>query len=324
MKCRICDNARDNQAYVAREMMLGTRDEFAYFQCQQCGCLQIGDYPAIISDYYPKDYYAFRGSAEDTHRSLKKRLRIAKERYLVLGTGFIGRAYALLRPGSSLSKLAGLNLSTESRILDVGCGAGAFLHSLHRIGFNDLTGADAFIADSQILNPHLRILKSDLASLGGQFDLIVLNHSLEHMPGQQAQLCELSRLLDPKGTCMIRVPISSSYAWEHYRTNWVQLDAPRHYYLHSEQSLSLIGRRAGLTLSRVVYDSTGFQFSGSELYQRDVALCESGAVATAPFTKEQLKQFEGQARELNKARRGDQAIFYFKKAAGAEAGGDGA
>jgi SAM-dependent methyltransferase len=314
MKCRICDNSGGNQTYVAREMMLGTREPFVYFQCNECGCLQIESYPENISDYYPNDYYAFQESVAKSKTSPKDRLRIAKERYIVFGTGLKGRLYAMLRPRSTLSKIANLDLTEDSRILDVGCGGGAFLHSLHRIGFGNLTGIDAFIPSSRSFTPQFQIIKSDLAAFDGQFDLIVLNHSLEHMPGQQAQLDDLSRLLAPGGTCMIRVPVSSSYAWEHYRTNWVQLDAPRHLYLHSEASLTLIANRAGLTLSKVIYDSTSFQFSGSELCRRDIPLSKSNAAPVPIFTKTQLKQFEGEARRLNMAGRGDQAIFYFRKA----------
>jgi SAM-dependent methyltransferase len=314
MKCRICDNSNGNQAYVAREMMLGTRDSFAYFQCSKCGCLQIESYPENISDYYPGDYYAFQANEAKSKASRKDRWRIAKERYIVFGTGLKGRAYAMLRPRSTLRKIANLGLNEDSRVLDVGCGGGAFLHSLHRIGFRNLTGIDAFIPDSRSVTPQFQIIKSDLAAFDGQFDLIVLNHSLEHMPGQQAQLGELSRLLAPNGTCMIRVPVSSSYAWEHYRTDWIQLDAPRHLYLHSETSLTLVASRAGLTLSNVVYDSTGFQFSGSELCRRDIPLSKANATPVPVFTKSQLRQFEVEAQRLNEASRGDQAIFYFRKA----------
>jgi len=36
----------------------------------------------------------------------------------------------------------------------------------------------------------------------------------------------------PGGWCVIRIPTVSSFAWEHYREQWVQLDAPRHFFLH--------------------------------------------------------------------------------------------
>ena len=56
--CRICGNASDNRAHVAREMMFGTRERFDYVECARCGCLQIRDVPADLSPYYPADYYS--------------------------------------------------------------------------------------------------------------------------------------------------------------------------------------------------------------------------------------------------------------------------
>ena len=32
MKCKICSNVEGNRSLKVREMMYGTRDEFAYFQ----------------------------------------------------------------------------------------------------------------------------------------------------------------------------------------------------------------------------------------------------------------------------------------------------
>ena len=43
--CRICDFSGDSPVYTVREMMYGLRDEFDYFQCAQCQCLQILEFP---------------------------------------------------------------------------------------------------------------------------------------------------------------------------------------------------------------------------------------------------------------------------------------
>lgn len=60
-KCRICGNDIDNREYTVRENMFHLYDEFLYFKCANCGCLQIKEYPTNISKYYPSDYYSFRG-----------------------------------------------------------------------------------------------------------------------------------------------------------------------------------------------------------------------------------------------------------------------
>ena len=58
-ECRICNNLAGNEIFTAREMMFGTSDEFDYFECARCGCLQIGTIPPDLSPYYPPEYYSF-------------------------------------------------------------------------------------------------------------------------------------------------------------------------------------------------------------------------------------------------------------------------
>ena len=40
-------------------MMFGLRDEFVYFECQECHYLQIKEFPKDMSIYYPDKYYTF-------------------------------------------------------------------------------------------------------------------------------------------------------------------------------------------------------------------------------------------------------------------------
>jgi hypothetical protein len=116
---------------------------------------------------------------------------------------------------------------------------------------------------------------------------------------------------------VIRIPTVSSYAWKHYGVNWVQLDAPRHFYLHSLESMRFLVEQAGLKLSEVVYDSTAFQFWASEQYALNIPLYDDRSYAVSPkrsyFTKEQIAAFEKRASELNRTNLGDQAAFYLRK-----------
>src|SRR4030042_3937998 len=57
--CQVCGNSEKNQVYVVKEMMYGYRDEFEYFECVQCGCLQIQKIPNNLEKYYPKQYYSY-------------------------------------------------------------------------------------------------------------------------------------------------------------------------------------------------------------------------------------------------------------------------
>ena len=56
-RCSICDNDEDNVSYTAREMMYGSREEFPYFQCSRCSCLQIAKVPDDLARFYPPQYH---------------------------------------------------------------------------------------------------------------------------------------------------------------------------------------------------------------------------------------------------------------------------
>jgi SAM-dependent methyltransferase len=216
--------------------------------------------------------------------------------------------------GNSL-KRAGL--VPTSRILDVGTGAGRRVGDLRRLGFR-VIGVDPFV-DHDVLDQGGRLLvkKAAVSDIEGQFDFVMLHHSLEHMADQHAALHEAWRLVRPGGTVLVRVPLVDSYAWRTYGTDWVQLDAPRHLYLHSERSLSLLATDQGFQVRAVVYDSTAFQFSGSELYRSGGQLF--GAYPL-PFLKMLRRAAGGEARRLrvvadflNSMKDGDQAAFYLRR-----------
>src|SRR5213594_710337 len=57
--CKICSTEAEHESYRVREMQFGTREEFIYFQCVHCGCLQLRDIPANLAKYYPDYYPAF-------------------------------------------------------------------------------------------------------------------------------------------------------------------------------------------------------------------------------------------------------------------------
>ena len=318
MQCRICSNTDGNILHRAREMMFGTREEFDYLECGDCGTLQIIEIPKDLAKYYPSNYLSFDAESPVGRTALHRLAARFVGRYYLTGRGAIGKLLTRLEPrfGSHYPesiRRADLALNWNSRILDYGCGAGRLLLSLHHFGFRDLTGADAFIEGDIEYPSGVKVLKKPLSELSGPFDLIMLHHSFEHLPEPRKELREIKRLLAPGGTCLIRIPVAAG-AWKEFGTDWVQMDPPRHLYLYSERAMKDLAREAGFEVSAVVYDSTGFQFWGSEQYRRDIPLVPEGGSGkfepSAIFTDEQLAAWENRARELNRSGNGDAACFY--------------
>lgn len=317
MQCAICGNTKNNKIHIAKEMMLGIRDEHEYLECDACGCLHILNIPDNLPAYYPdEDYYSYEQIK--SHKGIKKLLVKLRDRYAATGSCFIGKLLNTFMPQSKLQTLQKTGISKHSRILDVGCGAGHLLHSLQETGFDNLLGIDPFNAKDIHYENGLSIKKKSIHDMTeNDWDLIMFHHSFEHVADQEETLSKAASMLKPGGTCLIRIPTVSSWAWQHYGVNWVQLDAPRHLYLHSIKSLQTLAEKMGLKLEDVVYDSFAFQLWGSNQYEKDTPLNDEGSYAVnpdkSPFTKENIAAFERKSAELNKNQQGDQAAFYLKK-----------
>ncbi len=310
--CRICGNDVRNQTFTVREMFYGDRHPFTYFQCSSCGCLQIGDIPPDMSQYYSKDYYSFSVDHQNKYQNaIRKSFRRWRNCYSIFNGTLLGKAVSMLAPYPKLQPLSCIDgLSLQSRILDVGCGGGELLYILRETGFQNVLGIDPF-ADKDIEYKNgLRVLKKSVHELDGQWDVIMYNHSFEHVPDQTENLQSVRRLLSKEGVCIIRVPTVSSYAWEHYREHWVQIDAPRHFFLHSLKSMNILAEQNGFVIENTMYDSTNVQFFGSELYKQDIPLVY--LLSHTVFPKAQMKAWQRRAQQLNKLKKGDQAAFYLK------------
>jgi len=149
------------------------------------------------------------------------------------------------------------------------------------------------------------------------FDVIMFHHALEHVPDPVSTIKHASERLRPGGLCLVRIPTASSEAFETFKENWVQLDAPRHLHVPSREGMRVMAEENGMSLEDTVDDSSAFQFWGSKQYQKDIPLRDPRSHFRNPaaelFTPEEMEGFEKHAQALNKANRGDQAIFFMRK-----------
>ena len=316
-RCRIDGNEIDNVEFAVKEMMLGTKDQFTYFQCSRCGCLQIASFPDNISDYYPTDgYYSFNESAKPRYSGVKGELISGLVRANTLSGSHLNSFIKSLFPLATFNFLFKKISDTNVRILDVGSGDGMrFLYPLFEAGFHNIMGCDPFITESLIYPNGLKVVRSELSDVEGDWEVICFNHSFEHIWNPRETLAKVNKLLTSDGLCIIRIPTASSYAWEHYGPDWFQLDAPRHYFLHTVESIKYLASQTGFELEEVKYDSTHHQFTISERYKAGKTLKErtyQSLLGKIPYLFRKLGNIF-RARQLNKKKRGDQAIFYLRR-----------
>lgn len=305
--CRVCGSLAEMKAYQLRETMFRTFEVFDYQHCQACGSMQIVEVPKDLHRHYPKNYYSLSGGKG---HKIVRAIRASGLRFGVDGKSAVGRLLSWFgRLPSDAIWLRACDADFDWNVLDVGCGRGDRLEELAHAGFRRLAGIDPFVETDIRVTPDVVVRRGTLEELDGRFDLVMLHHSLEHVPEPRKTLQHVARILSDTGKVLIRVPVMGKWAWRTYGTDWVQLDPPRHLYQFSEEGIGALAHSVGLRVRKVVFDSFEFQFYGSEQI-RDFRVHGKNP---PKLDGTQLKRLKKQARELNQAGDGDQACFVLSR-----------
>lgn len=294
-------------------MMFGLRKAFTYRQCESCESLWLENPPADPSRYYGDDYYSMSGVKTMTPSLLHQMVTSLLMRTPPALLDMMSMR-ANVRP-RFMRYLVGQGVTRDSRIADVGSGEGALLRTMARCGFTDLWGIDPFISGDRDEGP-IKMRRIYLEESQESFDVIMFNHSLEHVSDPFSTLVSARRLLRKFGSVVVRLPVLG-FAWEQYGPNWVALDPPRHLFVPSVSGFTVLAERSGFTVQRVFFDSTSLQFRGSERYSRDVPLHARNSdipKCVLEFERAHEKEWGKRSLQLNRKGRGDTAGFVLRDA----------
>jgi SAM-dependent methyltransferase len=115
-------------------------------------------------------------------------------------------------------KAHGLELS-QSKLLDVGCSRGIITELLAK-NFKWAVGVDFERPMTQRGGREFDFVQADACHLpfaSDFFDVVILNHVLEHVPAPNQLLAEIWRVLAPEGKCYLACPNRFSLIEPHYR-----------------------------------------------------------------------------------------------------------
>jgi SAM-dependent methyltransferase len=132
-------------------------------------------------------------------------------------------------------------LPQGGRVLDLGCAGGSFAAEQRKIIRVDLERPDTAPANFVLADG------ARLPFAAASFDLIVSNHSLEHIEDLDAALSEIARVVKPGGALYVAVPDASTFADRFYR--WLARGGGHVNAFRSAEDLGArLGRASGLAL----------------------------------------------------------------------------
>lgn len=230
--CVICGNQKFENKFLCKDHTVSGQ-EFGIFECSGCGFHVTLPRPSTIEigDYYKSDKYVSHsnqsfGLMSIIYREVRK--LALKGKYRILMPYLKGK-----------------------RVLDIGCGTGAFLSFMQKKGF-DIAGvepdADARRNALSFYNIHAEDESFLSACRPQQFDLITMWHVLEHVMDLPERIQTIHRILKNDGLLCVAVPNPNSYDAKYYKEYWAAWDVPRHLWHFSPENISAIFSKYGFEL----------------------------------------------------------------------------
>ncbi len=230
--CDLCESG-DFQVFALRGRH---RMKLQTVICQGCGLVYTN--PRMSEqenrEFYKNRYWGkFKNKTVPDERFFRRRLPKIKP--------ILGQIRIYLRPGVS--------------VLEIGCGVGALLHSMRAtvasdgtfIGIEPHQGHAQFAREAKQLDVRTGLLNEISHELKpASFDLVVMNHVLEHTPSPTEVFLTVKNLLKPRGVFVVEVP---------------NIEAPgsrlshffhvAHHYAFSSRTLQRLAQKTGFHSNRV-------------------------------------------------------------------------
>ena len=242
--CGICGGTDLTPLFRAADLNFHTTDDvFTIARCRGCGVAQT--VPRMsekeLGQHYPSRYYpTVVLDAAQYERSIgryqKDKIRVVRR------------------------------FRRSGRVLDIGCGAGYFLHEAAEAGY-DPEGLEFSKEAAAFGRTHwnLRIAEGDLlnASLAdGSFDIVTMWQVLEHLPRASDALGRVRSILRPGGLLIAAVPNFGSWQSKIFRGRWYHLDVPRHQFHFDTRALRTFLENRGFRVAGVDYHSPEHNWAG--------------------------------------------------------------
>lgn len=215
LRCPVCRTE-------SPEEIFRSSNDYPIVRCQSCRLVFTDDRKAPP----PETLYP---SFDQTESAAMEGMRSALSVFLRQRSGFVRK------------------LKPTGRVLDYGCGNGAFASFMAQQGYESV-GLEPFSLGKTFQSDRLKLIRAPLKQAEaelGQFDVITMWHVLEHLSDPVDVLETLAKHLKPDGLLVVSVPNLQSWQGEVFRGGWFHLDPPRHLLHFEPETLRATLERAG-------------------------------------------------------------------------------
>ena len=296
MNCRYCKSNDITPFCVGSDIVHRlSNKKLSYYRCKSCGSLfRDVTNTEDLSKYYPKNYapyLEFEAKREFREKSKKKnkvrkltRFRIS---FRSLSEWLERRAKKTI---SSLQKdlnykysnaynIYPLYIREQSSVCDFGCGSPNTLSRIKQIQNNaklhgvDITqhNEDDFLRIGATFETEEMFWKSSQ-----QYNLINMNHVLEHVKDPEMLMNNIKSKLQPNGHLIMATPNAKSiWSWR-FKNNWFSLDCPRHINIPTIKSLEILASKCGY---QIILFSNQYRYND---YKRSF-ICQKAAFSQKTY-----------------------------------------
>jgi 2-polyprenyl-3-methyl-5-hydroxy-6-metoxy-1,4-benzoquinol methylase len=236
-QCPVCDSTNIAPALTAQDYTV-SQQKFAVWHCSSCTLRFTQQVPRqdAIQAYYKSDTYIShsdtkKGLINSLYHLVRKRTLQAKKNLIITETGI-----------------------QQGTVLDIGCGTGAFLHTMQTAGWR-ITGLEpddnARAKAKELYNLQPQSPEGLLNLPAQYFDAITMWHVIEHVHELHAYINQLAKIIKPGGKILIAVPNYTSNDAATYGKYWAAFDVPRHLYHFSPGAMRQLLAKHGLQVSAI-------------------------------------------------------------------------
>lgn len=254
-KCIVCQGVNSKVLFFSKDRILNTGENFSIRECVNCGLLFIDPQPSAqsLKKYYASDkYFAYSESGKAgffmTIREYLIRNYYKRDILTKLLSFFVHNSFGM----PSYVK--------DGKVLDMGCGVGDILLLLRKIGFKvyglEIDKKAVTLAREKGLDVKLGTFEAIEGYKNNYFDTIRLYHVIEHLDDPVECLRIARRKLRIGGELIMSTPNARCLSRFIFGRYWSSLDSPRHLFIFSPASLSLLVHKEGFQVASIKYNTS--------------------------------------------------------------------